>query len=92
MNKNELVLAASEKSNVSKKDTEKVLAALIDTIVDAVKNEEKVQLIGFGTFEMRRRNERTGRDPRTKKEIKIPACNVPAFKAGKNFKDAVAGK
>lgn len=92
MNKGELVLAASEKSNVSKKDTEKVLAALIDTIIDAVKNEEKVQLIGFGTFEMRRRSERMGRDPRTKKEIKIPACNVPAFKAGKVFKDAVAGK
>lgn len=92
MNKSDLVLAASEKSGVSKKDTEKVLNALVETVVDAVKNDEKVQLVGFGTFEMRKRNERTGRDPRTKKEITIPACNVPAFKAGKGFKDAVAGK
>ena len=92
MNKNELILEASEKCGVTKKDTDKVLAALIETIIERVKDDEKVQIMGFGTFERRSRNERTGKDPRTGKEILIPACNVPAFKAGKGFKDAVSGK
>ena len=92
MNRNELVSVVSEKCGMSKKDTEKTLLAIIETIVDSVKNDEKVQLLGFGTFEMRRRNERIGRDPRTKEEINIPACNVPVFKAGKGFKDTVAGR
>ena len=92
MNRNELVSAVSEKCGMSKKDTEKALMAMIETIVESVKNDEKVQILGFGTFEMRRRCERVGRDPRTKEEITIPACNVPAFKAGKGFKDRVAGR
>lgn len=92
MNKTELVASVAERSGLSKKDSEKAVAAVIDSIVEAVKEDDKVQLIGFGTFEMRSRNERTGRDPRTNKPITIPACKVPAFKAGKGFKDAVAGK
>lgn len=92
MNKAELVASVAEKSGLSKKDSEKALAAVIDSIVKAVKKSEKVQLIGFGTFELRSRAARTGRDPRTNKPINIPACKVPAFKVGKAFKDAVSGK
>ena len=92
MNKTELVAKVAEKSGLTKKDTEKVVAAVIDSIVEAVKSDEKVQLIGFGTFELRSRAARTGRDPRTNKPIDIPACKVPAFKAGKAFKDEVSGK
>ncbi len=92
MNKTELVASIAERSGLSKKDSEKALAATIDSIIEAVKNDDKVQLIGFGTFERRSRSARTGRDPRTNNPIDIPACNVPAFKAGKAFKDEVAGK
>lgn len=92
MNKTELVAKVAEKSGLTKKDTEKVVAAVIESIVEAVKNDEKVQLIGFGTFELRSRAARTGRDPRTNKPIDIPACKVPAFKVGKAFKDEVSGK
>ncbi len=92
MNKTELIASVAERSGLSKKDSEKAVGAVIDSIVEAVKEDDKVQLIGFGTFELRSRSERTGRDPRTGKEIKIPACQVPAFKAGKGFKDAVSGK
>ncbi|MDQ5983801.1 MAG: DNA-binding protein HU [Eubacteriales bacterium SKADARSKE-1] len=92
MNKTELVASVAEKSGLSKKDSEKAVAAVIDSIVGAVKKSEKVQLIGFGTFELRSRAARTGRDPRTNKPISIPACKVPAFKVGKAFKDAVSGK
>ena len=92
MNKNELISAVSEKIGMTKKDTEKAVSAVIDTIVETVKNEEKVQILGFGTFELRKRSERAGRDPRTNKPITIAACNVPGFKAGKGFKDAVCGK
>lgn len=92
MNKTELVASIAERSGLSKKDSEKALTATIESIVEAVKADEKVQLIGFGTFERRSRSARTGRDPRTNKPINIPACNVPAFKAGKAFKDEVAGK
>ena len=84
MNKTELIAAVAEKSELSKKD-----AAVLDTIVDCVAKAEKVQIVGFGTFEQRMRNERTGCDPRTKTQIIIPASKVPAFKAGKAFKEAV---
>ena len=90
MNKIELVAAIAEKSGLSKKDAEKALAATLDAIVGAVKKGDKVALVGFGTFESRKRGARVGRNPRTKETIKIPASKVPAFKAGKGFKDAVA--
>ena len=86
MNKTELVAAVAEKSGLSKKDAEKAVASVIDVIVESV---AKVQLVGFGTFEQRQRNARTGCDPRTKQQIEIPASKVPAFKAGNAFKEAV---
>lgn len=89
MNKSELIAKVAEKSDLTKKDAEKAVTAVIDTIVSAVIEGEKVQLVGFGTFEQRQRNERTGVDPRTKTKITIPASKVPAFKAGRNFKEAV---
>lgn len=73
MNKTELIAAVAEKSELSKKDAEKAVAAVLDTIVDRVAKAEKVQIVGFGTFEQRTRNERTGCDPRTKTQIIIPA-------------------
>lgn len=91
MNKTELIAAIAEKSGISKKDAEKALVATIDTIIDAVKADDKVQLVGFGTFEQRQRNARTGINPRTGENIEISASKVPAFKAGKAFKDAVNG-
>ncbi len=90
MNKVELVASVAEKAGLSKKDAEKAVAAVIDSIVDAVAKNDKVQLIGFGTFELRTRAARTGRNPQTKATITIPASKQPAFKAGKAFKDAVA--
>ncbi len=92
MNRNELVSEISKKTGYDKKEIDKVLVSFMDVVEDAVKADDKVQLVGFGTFERRSRAARTGRDPRTGAEIKIPACNVPAFKAGKKFKDAVAGE
>jgi DNA-binding protein HU-beta len=89
MNKTELINTVAEKAAVSKKDAENVVTAALDAIVSAVAEEEKVQLVGFGTFECRSRSARQGRDPRTNKTIEIPASKVPAFKAGKAFKDAV---
>ena len=89
MNKTELINTVAEKAAVSKKDAENVVTAALDAIVNAVAEEEKVQLVGFGTFECRSRSARQGRDPRTNKTIEIPASKVPAFKAGKAFKDAV---
>jgi DNA-binding protein HU-beta len=90
MNKTELITAVAEKSGMSKKDADTAVNTVIDTIVSAVANEEKVQIVGFGTFEVRSRSERQGRDPRTNSPITIPASKVPAFKAGKAFKDATA--
>lgn len=89
MNKTELIAAVAEKANLSKKDADSAVNAVIDSIVEAVAANDKVQLVGFGTFEVRERNERKGRDPRTNKEITIPASKVPAFKVGKAFKTAV---
>ena len=90
MNKTELIAVAAEKTGMSKKDTEAVVTAAIDAIVAALKEDEKVQLVGFGAFEIKARAERIGRNPRTKEEIKIPASKVPVFKPGKALKDAVA--
>ena len=87
MNKTELVAVLAEKAEVSKKDTEKVLNAFIETVQDAVKAGDKVQLVGFGTFEARKRAARVGTNPQTKAKVEIPACKAPAFKAGKAFKD-----
>lgn len=88
MNKTELIAAVAEKANISKKDADSAVNAVIDSIIEAVAKEEKVQLVGFGTFEVRARAERQGRDPRTNSPITIPASKIPAFKAGKAFKDA----
>ena len=90
MNKTELIAVAAEKTGMSKKDTEAVVTAAIDAIVAALKEDEKVQLVGFGAFEIKARAERIGRNPRTKEEIKIPASKVPVFKPGKALKDAIA--
>jgi DNA-binding protein HU-beta len=89
MNKTELIAAVAGASGISKKDAEKAVSATVDTIVDAIAKGDKVQLVGFGTFEQRQRNARTGVDPRTGNKIEIAASKVPAFKAGKAFKDAV---
>lgn len=89
MKKTELIAAIAEQSGLSKKDAEKALTATIDTIINTVAAGDKIQLTGFGTFEQRQRNARTGSDPRTGKTIEIPASKVPAFKAGKGFKDVV---
>lgn len=90
MNKSELIAAVAEKSELSKKDAEKAVAAFIDSITEQMVAGDKVQLVGFGTFEVRARGERTGRNPRTKETITIPASKAPVFKAGKAFKDAVS--
>ena len=87
MNKTELVAALAEKAEVSKKDAEKVLNAFVETVQDAVKADDKVQLVGFGTLESKARAARDGKNPQTGEAIKIAACKVPAFKAGKAFKD-----
>ena len=92
MNKTELIAAAAEKASVSKKDTEAVVNAAIEAVTAALKKGDKVQLVGFGSFEVRNRPARTGHNPRTKEAIKIPASKVPTFKAGKLLKDAVAAK
>ena len=89
MKKTDLIAAVAEQSGLSKKDAEKAINATIDTIIKAVADGDKIQLTGFGTFEQRQRNARTGVDPRTGNSIEIPASKVPAFKAGKAFKDIV---
>ena len=90
MNKTELIAAAAEKAGLTKKDTEKAVNAAFDVITEALAQGDKVQLVGFGAFEVKERGERIGRNPQTKEEIKIPASKSPAFKAGKALKDAVA--
>ena len=90
MNKTELVAAVAEKTGMSKKDSEKAVNAAFDSITEALVAGEKVQLVGFGAFEVKERNARVGRNPRTKEEIEIPASRVPSFKVGKALKDAVA--
>ena len=90
MNKAELINAVAEKAGLSKKDTETVVNATIDVIAGALADADKVQLVGFGAFEVKSRAERTGRNPKTKEEIKIPASKVPVFKPGKALKDTVS--
>ncbi|MDR3120628.1 MAG: HU family DNA-binding protein [Clostridiales bacterium] len=89
MNKTELVYAISEKSGLSKKFSEAALNATLLAIEDALKDGEKVVLVGFGTFEVRKRAERKGRNPQTSQEIQIPASQAPVFKAGKSLKDSI---
>lgn len=92
MNKTELVASVAEKSGLTKKDSEKAVNALLSTVSESLKAGEKVQLVGFGTFEVRERKARKAQNPQTKKEITIPATKVPAFKAGKGLKEMVATK
>ncbi|MCX7714969.1 MAG: HU family DNA-binding protein [Clostridia bacterium] len=89
MNKTELIAALAENAEMSKKDAEKALNAVVSTITTALSEGEKVQLVGFGTFEVRERGARKGKNPRSGEEIDIPASKVPAFKVGKALKDAV---
>ena len=90
MTKAELINAIAEKTELSKKDSEKALNATVAVITESLAKGDKIQLVGFGTFETRDRKARTGINPQTKKTIKIPATKVPAFKAGRQLKDAVA--
>lgn len=90
MNKADLVTAVAEKAGLSKKDSEKAINAAFDAITDALVAGDKVQLVGFGAFEVKERNARVGRNPKTKEEIQIPASRVASFKVGKALKDAVA--
>lgn len=86
MNKSELINAVAEKTQLTKKDSEKAVSAVFDVITEQLAKDEKVVLVGFGTFEVRHRAARKGRNPSTKEEILIPATKAPAFKAGKNLK------
>jgi DNA-binding protein HU-beta len=89
MNKGELVSSVAASAGLSKKDAEKAVAAVFDSITETLAKGEKVQLVGFGTFEVRSRAARTGHNPKTNESIQIPASQVPAFKAGKALKDTV---
>ena len=89
MNKTELVAAMSEKSELTKKDSEKALKAFMDVVAEELKKDEKIQLVGFGTFEVAKRAARTGKNPQTGKAMKIAASKSPKFKAGKALKDTV---
>ena len=86
MNKTELITAIAESADISKKDSEKALKAFVDVVTEELKKGEKVQLVGFGTFEV---SERAARNPQTGKTMKIEACKAPKFKAGKALKDAI---
>ena len=90
MNKTELINAVAEKADLSKKDAEAAITAMVDAITEALAQEEKVQLVGFGSFEVKTRAARVGRNPKTGEEIPISEARLPVFKAGKALKDAVA--
>ena len=90
MNKAELINAVAASADVSKKDTEAVISAMLATITEALRQGDKVQLVGFGSFEVKKRAARIGRNPRTKEEIEIPATVLPVFKAGKLLKDTIS--
>jgi DNA-binding protein HU-beta len=92
MNKSELIAAIAAKTGETKKDAEATLNAFIDVVTDALVKGDKVQLVGFGSFEVRKRAARKGRNPQTKEEIKIPASKAPVFKAGKALKELVNKK
>lgn len=89
MNKTELIAAMAERSGATKKDMEVALKAFIGTVEDTMAKGESIQLVGFGTFEVRDRAAREGKNPKTKETIQIPACKAPAFKAGKGLKELV---
>lgn len=89
MNKTELVAAVAEQAEISKKDAEKALKSFVDVVTEELRKGEKVQLVGFGTFEVSERSAREGRNPQTGMTMKIAACKAPKFKAGKALKDAV---
>ena len=89
MNKSELIASMADKAELTKKDSEKALAAFIETVEEQLQKGEKIQLVGFGTFEVAERAARTGKNPQTGKEIKIAASKAPKFKAGKALKDAI---
>jgi len=89
MNKTELVAAIASKANISKKDAEASVKAFTEVVSEELKKGEKIQLVGFGTFEVSKRAARTGRNPQTGAEMKIPASKAPKFKAGKALKDAI---
>ncbi len=89
MNKSQLIGVVAERAEVSKKDAEKVVNTVFDSITDSLIRGEKVQVIGFGTFEVRHRDAREGRNPATGEKIQIPALKVPVFKAGKALKEKV---
>lgn len=90
MNRTELISAVAEKTGLSKKDCEKAVSATLETITETLEIGEKVQLVGFGVFDVKHRGVRMGRNPKTKEEIEIPASRVPQFKAGKALKEAIA--
>ena len=90
MNKTELIAAAAEKAGLSKKDTEAVITATLASITEALQNDDKVQLVGFGSFEVKSRAARIGRNPKTKEAIEIPASKAPVFKPSKALKDILA--
>ena len=92
MNKSELIAAIAAKTGETKKDAEATLNAFVDAVTEALVKGDKVQLVGFGSFEVRKRAARKGRNPQTKEEIKIPASKAPVFKAGKALKDLVNKK
>ncbi len=89
MNKAELITLMAEKSGLTKKDAEKALKSFVESVDETLAKNEKVQLVGFGTFEVKQRGERKGRNPKTLEEITIPASKVPTFKAGKELKEKV---
>jgi len=90
MTKAELISAVAEKADMTKKDSDKAVSAVIDAITEALVNGDKVSLVGFGTFEVKNRSARNGINPRTKEAMPIPASKLPSFKAGKALKEAVA--
>lgn len=90
MNKTELIAAVAEKTDLSKKDADAAVSAVLGAITDALKAGDKIQLVGFGTFEVRNRAAKQGRNPRTGETMTVPASKVPAFKAGKALKNTVA--
>ena len=92
MNKGQFIDKMHEKSGLTVKDAEKAYKAFTDTVIEALKDGEKVQLVGFGVFDIKERGTRMGRNPKTKEEIEIPASRVPQFKAGKALKEAVDKK
>ena len=90
MNKTELIAEVAAKTGLAKKDAEKAVNAALDTVTEALAKGDKVQLVGFGGFELKHREARMGRNPKTKESIEIPASKVPVFKAGKALKDAIS--